>query len=173
MRLERLNEEHAKPFRDLRLQAFQHAPEAFGSSYEEEIKLSQDRLVQKYPALFGSAEDTFILGAFDDAGRLIGVAGFYREPRIKNRHKGVIWGMYIVPECRHQGVARSLLQAILERARKLKDMRQINLVVTSGNASAKTLYLSMGFQVFGVEKDALQVDNQFYDEDFMVLRLET
>jgi len=172
MRIESLNEEHAHLFRNIRLQAFREAPEVFGSSYEEELKLSEDKIAQKYAALFTSYEDNFILGAFDEADCLIGVAGFYREPRAKNRHKAVIWGMYVVPESRNQGIAKLLLQVILERARRLQDIRQINLAVTSGNTFAKRLYLSMGFQVYGVEEDALQVNGQFLDEDLMVLRLD-
>ena len=105
MRVERLNEQHAQLFRDMRLQAFRDTPEAFGSSYEEELELSEDQLRQKYAALFTPREDAFVLGAFDEVDRLIGVAGFYREPRTKNRHKGVIWGMYVTPETRNQGIA--------------------------------------------------------------------
>ncbi len=171
MRVERLNEQHTQLFRDMRLQAFRDAPEAFGSSYEEELELSEDQFIEKYAALFIPRDDAFILGAFDEVDRLIGVAGFYRELRIKNRHKGVIWGMYVTPESRNQGIGKSLLLAILERARRLQDIRQINLAVTSDNVFAKKLYLSMGFQVYGVEKDALQVNGRLFDEDLMVLRL--
>jgi hypothetical protein len=39
-----------------------------------------------------------ILGAFNP--KLIGVVGFMRRGRMKCRHKGVIWSMYIAPKFR-------------------------------------------------------------------------
>jgi len=43
------------------------------------------------------------VGSFKD-GLLIGMIGFVREQRNKLRHKGNIWGMYVVPEARGEGI---------------------------------------------------------------------
>jgi len=155
----------------MRLQGFRDSPEAFGSSYEEEILLSDDQLAQKYSAVLRPTNDTFVLGAFDRAGRIVGIAGFRREARLKNRHKGVIWGMYVNPGSRGKGAGRALLTGILDHIRSVSDLRQVNLAVVSDNMPAKRLYTSMGFVTYGVEKEALRLDNRFFDEDLMVLRL--
>ncbi len=50
-------------------------------------------------------------------------------------------------------------------------VRQIKLGVNATNMAAKALYQSMGFERFGVEPDALNVDGRFYDEEHYMLRL--
>jgi len=47
--------------------------------------------------------------------RLIGNIGFRREPQIKSRHKGTIWGVYLTPAYRGKGIAKNLLTATLDR----------------------------------------------------------
>lgn len=48
---------------------------------------------------------------------------------------------------------------------------QINLCVTTVNEAAKHLYESQGFQVYGVEKNAINVDGEYLDEALMQLLL--
>jgi RimJ/RimL family protein N-acetyltransferase len=48
---------------------------------------------------------------------------------------------------------------------------QILLSVVADNVAARTLYLSVGFEVTGREPRTVQVDGRFYDEDRMVLSL--
>ena len=44
-----------------------------------------------------------VYGAFAD-GALAGVVGYSRDPRVKNRHRGKVFGMYVAPEHRRRGV---------------------------------------------------------------------
>ncbi|MGN4125083.1 GNAT family N-acetyltransferase [Lysinibacillus sphaericus] len=48
-------------------------------------------------------------------------------------------------------------------------MEQINLTVVSENSSAKKLYKSLGFKVYGVERNALKFNGQYFNENLMVL----
>ena len=58
---------------------------------------------------------------------------------------------------------------IINQAKTLVDVEQINLTVVSSNVSAKGLYTSLGFHVFGTERNALKIGQQYFDEDYMVL----
>lgn len=171
MKIRILNEKDFQQFYAVRLNALKNCPEAFGSSYEEEKNRSFDFHKTRFLDSVSQADDHFMIGAFDNGEVLVGIVGFRREARNKTRHKAGIWGMYVEPAWRRMGVGRSLLSALLEKAGAMEGVEQVNLAVVSSNASAKKLYQSLGFLTYGVEKNALKVDEKYYDEDLMACRL--
>ena len=88
---------------------------------------------------------------------------------VKLRHKGVLWGMYIRPEVRGTGLAAALVQRVVEHARTL--VEEICLTVVASNASACRLYSVAGFKEYGLERRALKVGSEYYDELLMALTL--
>lgn len=146
----------------LRLEALAQAPFAFGSSPEEDRSLGLDAFRRRATP----DENGAIFGAF--AGdRLAGMAGLARHQGSKRRHKAFIWGVYVSPELRGQGVARKLLEANLARAATLAGVRQVQLSVTVGNDKALALYEALGFRAYGTEPEALCVDGTMFDEIMM------
>ena len=162
-------EDDAEDFRRLRLRALKEHPEAFGSSYEMEstlpLQVVADRLRQS-----SDSPDDFTLGAYRQA-ELVGMVGFFRQRNEKERHKGSIWGMYVQSEEQGKGVGRALLTQAVERARLLTGLEQVGLAVVARNKRARSLYVSLGFETYGVEPNALVVDGEHLDEELMVLRL--
>jgi RimJ/RimL family protein N-acetyltransferase len=116
-----------------------------------------------------SGHHGFVMGAFDPD--LIGIVGCVREPRVKRRHVGTIWGMYVVPERRGQGLGHRLLLDAVVHAQKWPELEQLWLDVTATNLPARTLYLSCGFQVIGSRRRALKIGDRYYDEEIMALHL--
>jgi ribosomal protein S18 acetylase RimI-like enzyme len=152
---------------NLRLEALEQEPQSFAESAEEHRATSIELAV----ARLREADDaSFVLGAFL-AGELVGMAGFYREKHLKARHKGRIWGVYVRANCRGQGVGRALCSALLEKVKTLPGLEQISLTVSSGQPAAKSLYRSLGFETFGYERAAFKFGEQYFDEEYMVLRL--
>ena len=96
-----LDPSDAQAFQRLRLEGLENSPEAFASSYEEEVSLSIETVSARIP----SSGPNAIFGAFAD-GDLVGVAGFAVHDRMKARHKGVMWGVYVKPEWRGQKVGK-------------------------------------------------------------------
>jgi hypothetical protein len=64
--------------------------------------------------------------------------------------------------CAAGGVLRILPAYVLE---------QLSLTVSSGPLAATTLYRSLGFETFGYERGAIKIAQQYFDEEYMVLRL--
>jgi len=148
-------------FHLLRLEALRLHPEAFGVSFGEERNEGSARMIGAYPSA------TF--GAFAD-GRIVGCAGLLVAARVKRRHYGNLFSMFVTPNWRGRGVSRALLDQVIAQARAV-ELRHITLSVTIGNSAARALYRSAGFLSFGVEPDALLIDGVLHDEERMVLRL--
>ena len=172
MIIRKLRPEDVDVFWELRLEALRGFPEAFGSSYEEELhKTAHSRRERYLKSMINPQPIHFVLGAFDEE-RLVGMVGFRQEDRIKTRHKGSVQGMYVASEYHHQGVGKALLMELLDQARELDWLELIQLWVVTNNEAAVRLYELFGFKTFGEERHALKIGRQYYDEYMMVLNLE-
>jgi ribosomal protein S18 acetylase RimI-like enzyme len=158
--IRRLTENDAAAFRELRLSGLLEAPTAFGSSYSRE----KDNSVADFA---GTIARNYIAGSFV-GGKLVGATAFYQSVGEKVAHRGNIWGVYVDPSCRGQGIARLLMEHVLVHARTI--VEQVHLCVVTDNEAAARLYERLGFTSYGVEPRALLIDGRYYDERLMVWR---
>ncbi|OZI71744.1 GNAT family N-acetyltransferase [Bordetella genomosp. 12] len=161
-----LGPQDASDFKALRLAALRETPEAFGSSYEEEQLVT----VEEWARKLESCSSRAVLGAWEQ-GLLVGCAGLMRLGTLKQMHKAVIWGIYVAPAQRRQGLGRRLLAAIVAQAGRWDGVRQVLLTVAEGNPAASRLYETLGFTAYGREPAALCVDGRYLEETLMILRL--
>ncbi|WP_219835545.1 GNAT family N-acetyltransferase [Paenibacillus sp. R14(2021)] len=152
----------------LRLKATKENPESFSSSFEELVDtpnlVIQDRLK--------SSDSQFVMGAFADSGELIGILGFQQELSKKFRHKGVLSGMYVDQGSQGQGVGRQLLSRMIEHIETETEIEQLNLAVAEHNKSAKRLYETFGFTTYGLEINAMKLDEHtFVNGEYMAKQL--
>jgi RimJ/RimL family protein N-acetyltransferase len=161
--LRRLAPGDAPAYRALRLRGLRDHPAAFTSSHEEDcmkpLAATERRLaVDSHDAVWGAfAGDV-----------LIGVVGLGREPRMKVRHKGVVFGMYVAPEHCGRGVGTALLRHLIAEARRDRALEQLTLTVTDGNDGARALYERAGFATFGVEPRAVRIGDAYRDKIHMI-----
>jgi ribosomal protein S18 acetylase RimI-like enzyme len=164
--IRRLTADDAPAYRDLRLRSLREHPEAFTSSFEEDVLqplgTCEKRLSDPYRKLWG---------AFD-SGQLRGTIGLDRETRAKNRHKAHVVGMYVASEAAGRGAGRALVDAVVHDARA-SGLELLVLTVTEGNDSAIALYERAGFKTFGVEPRAIKVAAHAYSKIHMYLDLTT
>jgi len=158
--IRRLTANDASLFRTLRLEALKNHPEAFGTAYEEAAARDMGSYAQqlKTSALFGGF----------DGKALVGVAGFFQHAEVKTQHKGTLYSMYVQPVARGTGLARLLVEAVLDHAREKVEI--IQLAVQAQNDTALHLYESCGFKRYGEEPQALKIDGAYFDEVLMYLK---
>ncbi len=159
--IRRLPAGDAELYRDIRLEALQFAPEAFGSTFAAE---------NPQPLSFFKArlENSAVFGAFAD-GNVGGMAAFRANSGPKDSHRGVLVGMYVRAAARRRGIARHLAEAVIDHARRQVEILELRVV--SGNVIARRLYESLGFREYGFEKRALKQDGHYWDEVLMAKSL--
>ena len=116
---------------------------------------TRNRGLKEFPDKFTTGVEEGFATIPSTRAKRFGYAGFQREGRQKSRHKGMLAGMYVVPEFRSNGSGEKLLLALIDAVRQLHDMEQLNRRVTRSNAGARQLYLHAGFVPFGLEKNAI------------------
>jgi RimJ/RimL family protein N-acetyltransferase len=73
--------------------------------------------------------------------------------------------MYVRSAARGTGLARQLVEAVLDYAQDRVELVQLSVI--AGNVPAHRLYVALGFVAYGVEERALKVDGRYYDEVHM------
>lgn len=159
-----LTESDVAAYRALRLRALMEEPEAFGASPEA---FAGQPLAEIAKQRLAPSDDAFILGAWTPD--LVGMVGFFRHSGPKARHKGMIWGVYVAPEARGQGIGRALITETLARAAAMPGLELVQLNVVTTNAAARGLYLALGFTTYGIERHAFKLGDRYVDEELMAL----
>ncbi|MFT8320465.1 MAG: GNAT family N-acetyltransferase [Bacillus sp. (in: firmicutes)] len=166
MYIRELTAKDAKSYWQLRLKTLRQNPNSFLVTIEEEENKAQP-IKKAIMQLKDPTRLTF--GAFYN-NQLIGAITLQKEVFIKIKHKGSVLSFFVEKDFRGNGIGRGLLQKIISTANEYQ-IEQLLLSVVSTNERAIQLYQSIGFTSIGTEKRALKVDNQYFDEQHMVLFL--
>jgi ribosomal protein S18 acetylase RimI-like enzyme len=98
------------------------------------------------------------------------VAGYIKlrppTPLPSNAHVLEIQGLAVHPAFQRRGLARALISAAIEEARR-RGARQLRLRVLEPNAAARALYASCGFDVIGVLPDEFRLEGRYVDDVIM------
>jgi len=151
-------------YKQVRLAALRDSPTAFSSSFETASLAPDSYFAER--ADFQA--DNFTLGAFS-ADTLVGTSGGIVEPETKRKHIGHIVGMWVRPDHRRQGIARSLLGRTIEQLRQVPDITTLQITVTASNTAAHALYTDVGFQEWGLEPRALFTTGNYHDDIHMIM----
>lgn len=124
-------------FRTLRLRALADSPDSFGATLADASaqrpSVWRDRATSGGPVVLACAER-----------RAIGMGGLHLPAASED---AFVWGMWVEPAARGQGVAARILRLLLDHADQ--EGRPVTLHVTHGNDTARRLYERHGFVATG------------------------
>lgn len=151
--IEKLDEDHWRDYRDLRLEALQKEPLAYSSSYEEE---------KVQPEKFWRERIKNCLFVMAD-GKPVGMAGVARNTHVKTSHYAEMFGVYLREGYRGNGTGKQLIEAALQEIQSFKGVKIIHVGVNPTQKAAKHLYSKYGFKTVAHFTDYMLVDGKYYD----------
>lgn len=123
------------------MHALQDAPDAFGSTYEEESG-SADEQWMEWATGAADGGSSFGAIAVDEESRWIGMA--VGAPHRDHPGEAGLFAMWVAPSARGAGIGRALVGEIVRWARS-DAFSVLRLLVTGSNDPAVRLYLRCGF----------------------------
>ena len=157
----------ARQYRELMLEAYTQAADAFTSTAEEREAEPLSWWEHRIASSSGLSQS---FGAFDGE-QLVGTVSLAYSSKPKTRHSALVIGMYVRPAARRRGAGLMLMRAAVAAAAERGDVRTLRLTVTEGNAPAIRLYESLGFTAWGVEPEAICTPSGYKGKVHMSLTL--
>ncbi len=160
----KLSPERWKEYKDLRLYGLAESPLSVVKN-ETEMKAIKDDLWINYLKSALQEKKMYLLFAQVN-GKIIGVSGALVDDFEKMKHRALIISIYVLPEFRKQGVAKELLQALMDRLAQ-NGIAQVRLFVETQNDDAIGLYKSLGFKTVALCEKYINLDGVYYDQYMM------
>lgn len=159
--IRKLPQSRWRDYRKIRLEGLKNDPQAFASSYEEEVEFAADVWVKRvHNAIFALIDDV-----------PVGVITYIIPQRRKVKHTSDINGFYVSSEYRHRGIGTALLRKAISMIREVPGIRKVNLSVSATQIPAISMYYREGFVKVGEARDQFNVDGKFSNEVYMELFL--
>jgi RimJ/RimL family protein N-acetyltransferase len=111
---------------------------------------------------------TMMIGIIDD--QIVSAGSLMGNPRIRLRHNAEI-GISVKKAYWNQGIAKAMLNELIDFAKKNQVVTMIHLSVRTDNTYAIHLYESLGFKHSGIFPRQLYINNHYYDTFLMTLDL--
>ena len=92
-------------------------------------------------------------------GEVIGWCDVTPKPRPIYAHNGVL-GMGLLPQFRGRGIGKRLIAQALAAAQDF-GLQRVELTVRENNVNAIALYKKVGFEIEGVQREAILVDGSY------------
>ena len=160
-----LTEKDINQYLKIRLQSLKTDPKAFLSTFESESKLPLEYFQHK----IRNAEKDQIFGYYGlfENSRLIAYAQISDGYLVKKRHIGYFYEVYIDPDFRKKGYATQLINYLIDKIRKYKEIEQIELKVNSRNKSAIALYEKLGFKRIATLPHTVKEPDGSYQDEYI------
>jgi len=129
-------------YRDIRLDALQCEPQAFGSSHSRELAFTKEQWMER----IANRYNTIVI----EDGKAIGTMGAY----ISNDEIGKIAnivGVYVLGKARGRGLGTKLFDFVLAKVKEDQEIKKLALTVNKEQEFAVALYKKFGFKTVGEE----------------------
>lgn len=162
MEIRKLDVNDAQAYYDLRIEALKDSPDAFATRLEDAVNRPVEQTAENL-----ALANAVTFGAFAK-GNLCANVTLLRNTAPKLNHRASVVAVYVTPAERGIGIARRLMQKLLEFAAGWPGLERLDLMVASENLPAIALYEGLGFEKYGTEIRAMKTPEKYIDEDMMV-----
>lgn len=149
-------------YKAIRLKGLLEDPQAFGRSYEEEIKFPKEKWLER-------ANNPYNFVALEN-GVPLGTMGAYLSEESGQKVANIV-GVYVSSEARGKGVGTKLLNEVLKKVKEDQNIKTVKLSVNKDQAPAIKLYENFGFHRVGDEHVQMMGDGREHTEYNMELHL--
>ncbi|NBX02506.1 MAG: GNAT family N-acetyltransferase [Alphaproteobacteria bacterium] len=156
-----LTPEDVAIFQALRLRGCREEPHAFLEDVDDLAQKPTEHFLRHF-------KNGWIAGAFMD-GELVGSSGLYIHQGKKLQHKGTVWGVYVIPEARGHGLAKKLIEIVVEEAKKA-GLELVTISTNIQNPITVGIYQKLGFIPCGIEMHILKLADGSYIDDVQMIR---
>lgn len=151
----------------LRLRALAEDPDAFDQTVED----AEEKGLAPMAELVSSATTgrDLVLVA-EDRDQWVGLVIVSRSRRPRSQHRARLWGMWVAPEMRRQGVGSALLSEAVQWC-QAQAVEMVDLWVVTDHHEAIHVYERSGFRICGTVRDGMRWQGHPQDEHQMTLHL--
>jgi GNAT superfamily N-acetyltransferase len=151
----------------LRLRALAEDPDAF----DQTVADARSKGVAPMAALVAlsrQGRELILFGELD--GVLSGLLFVSRSRRPRSGHRARLWGMWVAPQARGQGLGAALVTRAVQWCRD-EGVEMVDLWVVTDHRGAIRLYERCGFRICGTTRDGMRWQGLPQDEHQMTIHL--
>jgi ribosomal protein S18 acetylase RimI-like enzyme len=154
-------------YRELMLEAYELAADAFTSTAQERSLETEAWWAER----IAGADGLRVAFCAEDGPQMLGTVALEYASSPKVRHSAALIGMYVREHARGRGIGRALVDAALAHAAQRPGVEVLRLTVTEGNQPAIRLYRQAGFQAWGTQPMAIATPSGYKGKVYMACTL--
>jgi ribosomal protein S18 acetylase RimI-like enzyme len=154
-----------KEFKKLRLNSLKEDSFSWLATFEEEKDLPDFSFQQKIQ--YATQQPIFGFYGFFENGYLLGYAQIAPSYWKKKKHIATLYDVCVAKDVRRKNVGNRLLNYMIQKARAIGYVEQINLMVNSGNTGAISFYEKLGFKKIANHPNAVKEMNGTYQDEIL------
>ena len=163
MKLQKLIPQDYDAYFALRLESLQQCPNMYATDANAWQAASRE-VIENHLVLSESGASP-IFGAWQDVN-LVGLVGLKPENRPTVQHKASLWGLYVQPKWRRQGVGKRLVELAIAEAKEMPHLELLRAGATLDGAGLLHFFTACGFQEYGREPRAKLFEGVYYDQAY-------
>ncbi len=153
MQIRKITIEDWETLRSIRLEALGRSPEAFSSKYADAVRITEEEWKKQLAGL----NNSFFMAY--DGEQPVGMARLSTHQPELPANAALIASVYVTEQVRGKGVGRALLAAVIDHAKTIAGISQLQLSVRKSQQPAVKLYQSLGFTKVGAEGQGIETES--------------
>jgi len=137
-------------YRELRLEALEHEPQAFGSSYQSMVSRPDEYFEDRLRQVKTGGDNRLLFARSQE--NLVGMIG---SSRMEGTQEHTVNAFYVRKTARGQGIGKALLKELLTQIAADDAAETITLHVNKSQPDAIRIYESAGFQIVSELQDQM------------------